>query len=171
MVIEFVVGDLLGQRVDAIVNAANEWLAHGAGVAGAIAGAAGPALQEESRRLGGCPVGGAVVTTAGRLPQRAVIHAVGPVWSGGGAGEPELLAAAHRAIVARAAEHGLATIALPAISTGVFGYPADLAAPIAVGAIAEAMRGTPSVGLARFCFLDRGARDVYAAAAADLGLA
>jgi O-acetyl-ADP-ribose deacetylase (regulator of RNase III) len=169
MGIEFVVGDLLGQRVDAIVNAANEWLAHGAGVAGAIAGAAGPALLEESRRLGGCPVGDAVVTTAGRLPQRAVIHAVGPVWSGGEAGEAGLLASAHRAVVARAAEHGLATLALPAVSTGVFGYPAALAAPVAVGAMAEAMRETPSVTLARFCFLDRAARDIYASAAADLG--
>ncbi len=117
MTIEFVIADLLAQDVDAVVNPANERLAHGGGVAGLIARAAGPDLEEDSLRIGGCPTGDAVVTRAGRLPQRAVIHAVGPVWRGGGAGEARLLAAAHRAVVARAQEEGLATIALPAIST------------------------------------------------------
>lgn len=100
--VEFVIADLLAQEVDAIVNPANEHLAHGGGVAGLIARAAGPELEEDSRRIGGCPTGGAVVTRAGRLPQRAVIHAVGPVWRGGGAGEAALLASAHRAVIARA---------------------------------------------------------------------
>jgi O-acetyl-ADP-ribose deacetylase (regulator of RNase III) len=162
--IEFHVADLLSQPVDAIVNAANERLAHGAGVAGAIAAAAGPELQVESRRIGHCPTGGAVVTGAGRLPQRAVIHAVGPVWNGGGAGEEELLAACHRAVVARARENGFATLALPAISTGIFGFPVARAAPVAIAALREAMAEAPGVTLVRFCFLDPAVRDAYAAA-------
>lgn len=164
--LEFAVADLLAQDVDALVNAANERLAHGGGVAGAMARAAGPAFAEESRRVGGCPVGGAVVTGAGLLPQRAVIHAVGPVWRGGDVGEEALLAACHRAAVERAVEHGLRTIALPAISTGIFGYPVDLAAPVAVRALAEAMDAHPRVELARFCFLDAEVEAVYREAAA-----
>ena len=164
--IEFVVADLLAQDVDALVNPANERLAHGGGVAGLIARAAGPELEEDSRRIGGCATGDAVVTRAGALPQRAVIHAVGPVWSGGGAGEPEALASAHRAVVARAEEHGLATLALPAISTGIFGYPLDRAAAVAVPAIADALADAPGVALVRFCFLDEGSRVTYAAALA-----
>jgi len=163
-VVEFVVGDLLAQEVDAIVNPANARLAHGGGVAGLIARAAGPDLAEDSRRIGGCATGGAVVTRAGLLPQRAVIHAVGPVWRGGDAGEPALLAAAHRAAVARAEEEGLATVAFPAISTGIFGYPADLAAPVAVRAVREAAGASPVVTLVRFCFLDEATRAVYATA-------
>ncbi|MGE0027555.1 MAG: macro domain-containing protein [Thermoleophilia bacterium] len=162
--VEFVIADLLTQEVDAIVNPANEHLAHGGGVAGLIARAAGPDLEEDSRRIGHCPTGGAVVTRAGRLPQRAVIHAVGPVWRGGDAGEAGLLAAAHRAVVARAEEEDLATIALPAISTGIFGYPLDRAAPVAVGAVTGAVEASAVVTLVRFCFLDDAARAVYAAA-------
>lgn len=160
----FVVADLLAQDVDAIVNLANEHLAHGGGLAGLIARAAGPELEAESRSIGHCAIGDAVVTTAGRLPQRAVIHAVGPVWRGGAAGEPELLASAHRAIVRRAAEHGLATLALPAISTGIFGYPAALAAPAAVAGIAEELADHRGVTQVRFCFIDEGSRALYAAA-------
>lgn len=169
--IEFQLTDLLSQDVDAIVNAANEWLAHGAGVAGAIAKAAGPELEEDSRRIGRCATGDAVVTRAGRLRQRAVIHAVGPVWRGGGEGEAEALASAHRAIVARAEEEGFASVALPAISTGIFGYPLDLAAQTAVAALADAMADARTLTLARFCFLDRDARDAYAAAAERAGIA
>ena len=106
-----------------------------------------------------------MVTRAGALPQEAVIHAVGPRWRGGRAGEDALLAACHRAIVARAGERGFTSIALPAISTGIFGYPPELAAPVAVGALAEAMRGVPGLALARFCFLDDATRGLYAAAA------
>ncbi len=167
--IEFRVADLLTQDVDAIVNAANEWLAHGAGVAGAIAAAAGPELDEDSRRIRHCPTGEAVVTRAGRLPQRAVIHAVGPVWRGGGEGEAELLASAHRAIVARAEESGFASIALPAISTGIFGYPPERAAATAVAAIAQAMAGARTLTLARFCFLDARLCEVYRRAAEEAG--
>ncbi len=170
MPLELALADLLAQPVDAIVNPANEGLMHGGGVAGLIARAAGPALEEESRRVGHCSTGDAVVTTAGDLPQRAVIHAVGPVWRGGGEGEPDLLASCHRALVARAAEHGLATLALPAISTGVFGYPVDRAAPVAVAALAEALAATPAVTVARFCFVDPAVRDAYAEAAAALGV-
>jgi O-acetyl-ADP-ribose deacetylase (regulator of RNase III) len=162
--IEFAIADLLAQDVDAIVNPANEHLAHGGGVAGLISRAAGPDLEEDSRRIGRCPTGDAVVTRAGRLPQRAVIHAVGPVWRGGGAGEAEALASAHRAVVARAEEEGLATIALPAISTGVFGYPVELAAPVAVAAVRAAADASGVVTLVRFCFLDEAARAAYAAA-------
>lgn len=165
MIIEFLVADLLRQPVDAIVNPANERLAHGGGVAGAIAAAAGPELSATSRAIGHCPTGGAVVTVAGELPQRAVIHAVGPVWAGGDAGEEDLLAACHRAVVARARENGLATLALPAISTGIFGFPVDRAAPVAVAALREAMAAAPGVTVARFCFLDPAVRDAYAAAA------
>jgi O-acetyl-ADP-ribose deacetylase (regulator of RNase III) len=163
--IEFAVADLLAQDVDAIVNPANERLAHGGGVAGLIARAAGPELEEDSRRIGGCPTGEAVVTRAGALPQEAVIHAVGPRWGGGRSGEDVLLAACHRAIVARARERGFASIALPAISTGIFGYPPELAAPVAVGALADAMQAEPGLALARFCFLDDAVRGLYAAAA------
>ena len=169
--IEFRVADLLAQEVDAIVNAANEWLAHGAGVAGAIAAAAGPDLDEDSRRIGHCPTGEAVVTRAGLLPQRAVIHAVGPVWRGGAAGEPDLLASCHRAVVARAEENGFASIALPAISTGVFGYPPARAAATAVGALGEAMATARTLTLARFCFLDARVCDVYRRAGEGAGLA
>lgn len=164
LVVEFAIADLLAQEVDAIVNPANEHLAHGGGVAELIARAAGPDLEEDSRRIGHCPTGGAVVTRAGRLPQRAVIHAVGPVWRGGGAGEADLLAAAHRAVVARAQEMGLATVALPAVSTGIFGYPVHLAAPVAVGAIRAAAEGSDLVTLVRFCFLDEATRAAYATA-------
>ena len=104
------------------------------------------------------------MTRAGRLPQRAVIHAVGPVWRGGDAGEAEALASAHRAVVARAGEGGRATIALPAISTGIFGYPVELAAPVAVAASREAAEASAAVTLVRFCFLDEATRAAYAAA-------
>ena len=160
--IECVVGDLLAQPVDALVNAANDRLAHGGGVAGLIARAAGPALVEESARLGGCPTGEAVVTGAGDLPQRWVIHAVGPVWRGGAAGEEEALAACHRAVVRRAAEIGASSVALPAISTGIFGYPPERAAPVAVSALRDALAAAGGPRLVRFCFLNEAARAPYA---------
>lgn len=167
-VLQFVVADLLAQDVDALVNAANERLSHGGGVAGAIARAGGQDLVAESRRLGGCPTGEAVVTGAGDLPQRWVIHAVGPVWEGGGAGEDEALAACHRAIIARAHELGARSIALPAIATGIFGFPADRAAPIAVGAVAAALDSAPGLDVVRFCFVDHALCALYATAGEDL---
>jgi O-acetyl-ADP-ribose deacetylase len=166
--LQFVVADLLVQDVDALVNAANERLAHRSGVAGAIARAAGPGLVAESRRLGGCPTGDAVATGAGDLPQRWVIHAVGPVWAGGGQGEEEALASCHRAVVARAADLGARSIALPAIATGIFGFPAERAAPVAVSAIAAALRSAPTLQTVRFCFVDHALCVIYATAAADL---
>jgi O-acetyl-ADP-ribose deacetylase len=159
--IEFVVGDLTEQAVDAIVNAANESLLGGGGVDGAIHRAGGAEILAESRRLGGCPTGDAKATTAGRLPARWVIHAVGPVWRGGGAGEAELLASAHRRALETASELGARTIAFPAISCGIYGYPPELAAPVAVDAAGE-LDG--DFELIRFVFLDDGLRDVFAAA-------
>lgn len=163
--ITFVVGDLTTQPVDAIVNAANESLAPGGGVCGAIHRAGGPTIAEECARLGGCATGDAKATGGGDLPARWVIHAVGPVWHGGGTGEEELLASAHRRSVAVAAEVGARTVAFPAISCGIYGYPPELAAPTAVGAVRQALAGNPTVDGARFVFLDDGLRSIFAQAA------
>jgi len=130
-------GDTTHETVDVIVNAANSSLLGGGGVDGAIHRAGGPRILEECRaivaRQGGCPTGEAVITSAGRLDARYVVHTVGPVWHGGGHGEPALLASAYRASLTLAAEQGARTIAFPSISTGVYHYPIDLAAPLALG--------------------------------------
>jgi O-acetyl-ADP-ribose deacetylase (regulator of RNase III) len=160
-VITFVVGDLTSQEVDAIVNAANEHLAPGGGVCGAIRRAGGEEIFEECARLGGCPTGHAKATAAGRLPARYVIHAVGPVWQGGGHGEAELLASAYRSSLEVAQELGCRTIAFPALSTGIYGYPPELAAPTAVQAVSELEDRFDEI---RFVFLDDAMRELFSRA-------
>jgi O-acetyl-ADP-ribose deacetylase (regulator of RNase III) len=157
--IDVVRGDITEQRVDAIVNAANSSLLGGGGVDGAIHRRGGPAILEECRRLGGCETGDAKATTAGELPAQWVIHTVGPVWHGGGAGEAELLASCHRRALEVARELGARTVAFPAISTGVYGYPVELAARVAVGAVRD-----HDLDLVRFVLFGDDAYDAFAAA-------
>jgi O-acetyl-ADP-ribose deacetylase (regulator of RNase III) len=157
-VITFVVGDLTEQRVDAIVNAANEALVAAAGVCGAIRRAAGDEIFEECARLGGCATGDAKATGAGRLPAQYVIHAVGPIWQGGDRGEPELLGSAYRRALEVGEQLGCRTIAFPALSTGIYGFPPELAAPIAVAAARPFADRFDEI---RFVFLDGATRDLF----------
>jgi len=161
--IEVVQGDLTVERVDAIVNAANSALLHGGGVAGAVVRAGGDSIQRESKRLAPVPVGGAVVTGAGRLPCRFVVHAVGPVWGEGD--EEAKLAAAVTAALDRAEELGLASIALPAISTGVFGFPKRAGCSIITAVVVARLR-SPSGSLAtvRLVSIDRETAEHFAVA-------
>jgi O-acetyl-ADP-ribose deacetylase (regulator of RNase III) len=165
-VIELVIGDITEQDVHAIVNAANSTLLGGGGVDGAIHRAGGPSILRECRELGGCRTGDAKATGAGRLRARHVLHAVGPIWRGGGEDEEEELASCHRRAIELAAELGDRTVAFPAISTGAYGYPVDRAAPIAIHATEEALRAHPEVELARFVFRDRATLEHYEAALA-----
>ena len=136
-------GDITTLAVDAIVNAANEALAPGGGVCGAIHRAAGPDLAKACRPLAPCPTGEARITPGFNLAARHVIHTVGPVWHGGGQGEPDLLAACYRNSLALAAGEGLAAIAFPAISTGIFGYPAEAATEVAVAPVRDCLKDSP----------------------------
>jgi O-acetyl-ADP-ribose deacetylase len=163
-VIEAVRGDITEQQVDAIVNAANSSLLGGGGVDGAIHRAAGPELLDECRTLGGCGIGEAKATAGYRLPSTHVIHTVGPVWTGGTRGEPELLAACHANALAVASELGCRSVAFPAISTGIFGYPPERAAEVAVAATREALGEHGTVELVRFVLFDERMEQIYAAA-------
>ncbi|HWA45152.1 MAG TPA: O-acetyl-ADP-ribose deacetylase [Hypericibacter adhaerens] len=146
-------GDITTLDVDAIVNAANERLAPGGGVCGAIHRAAGPELAEACARIGPCPTGGARATPGFRLKARLVIHAVGPVWQGGGQGEPDKLAGAYRAAMRIAADRGCRSIAFPAISTGIYGYPLAPATRIAVATVREELERPGAPGRVVFaCF-------------------
>ncbi len=151
--ITLVQGDITIQQVDAIVNAANEQLLGGGGVDGAIHRAAGPQLLAECRTLGGCPTGEARITRGYRLPAKFVIHTVGPIWRGGNKGEPELLASCYRGSLQLAVDNGVKTIAFPSISTGVYGFPIELAAPLAIGTVQEFIEDESSIEGVRFvCF-------------------
>jgi O-acetyl-ADP-ribose deacetylase (regulator of RNase III) len=169
--LEICVADITTLDVDAIVNAANTRLLGGGGVDGAIHRAAGPELLAECRTLGGCATGSAKITRGYRLKAKHVIHAVGPVWSGGGAGEEELLASCYRTSLALAAEHELVSIAFPAISTGVYRFPPDLAARVAVGTVREEMSANPR-GITRvvFCCFSADSAAHHRDAFAELGL-
>ncbi len=158
--IEIVNGDITKLKVDAIVNAANSSLLGGGGVDGAIHRAAGPELLEECRRLNGCPTGQAKITRGYRLPARHVIHTVGPVWYGGTRGEAELLRSCYRSSLALAVEHGIKSIAFPAISCGVYGYPVQQASRIAVDETLRFVAEHPEIEQVIFtCF----GNDVYEA--------
>ncbi|MCP9456294.1 MAG: O-acetyl-ADP-ribose deacetylase [Nitrospira sp.] len=143
--------DITTLHVDAIVNAANESLRPGGGVCGAIHRAAGPALAEECRRLGGCRTGDAKMTGGHRLPARYVIHTVGPVWQGGQHGEAEQLASCYRRCIELAAANGISSIAFPSISTGIYGYPIEEAAAIAVTTVHSSLANAPAVQEVIFC--------------------
>ena len=167
--ISVVVGSIVDLDVDAIVNAANSSLQGGGGVDGAIHRAAGPELALEARRLAPCPTGEARITAGHRLRARHVIHTVGPVWRGGSAGEPAQLASCYRSSLALAAEHHLATIAFPAISTGIYGYPRAAACAIAVREVADWLDANELPRHVIFCMFSGDAGEAMLDALEELG--
>ena len=171
-ILDILVADITTLDVDAIVNAANRSLLGGGGVDGAIHRAAGPELLAECKTLGGCDTGSAKITRGYRLKARHVIHAVGPVWGGGSKNEETLLAGCYRTALDLAAENSLSSIAYPAIATGIYRFPADLAARIAVGTVASEIAARPR-GMARviFCCFSPESAEHHKAAFAELGLA
>jgi O-acetyl-ADP-ribose deacetylase (regulator of RNase III) len=165
-------GDITHQVTDAIVNAANSGLMGGGGVDGAIHRAGGPAILEECKQIvaahGGLPTGQAVITTAGNMPARHVIHTVGPVWHGGGSAEADLLASAYRKSLELTAAEKLASVSFPSISTGVYGYPVDQAARIALKEVVSFLDKTTSVKEVVFVLFDTRTFDAYAAALKEI---
>jgi O-acetyl-ADP-ribose deacetylase (regulator of RNase III) len=159
--IEIVRGDITTQEVDAIVNAANESLLGGGGVDGAIHRAAGPRLLEECRTIGGCPTGEARITGGYRLPARCVIHTVGPVWRGGGRGESELLASCYRNSLVLARAHECHTVAFPAISCGVYGYPLEQAAEVSLRTVEDELSARPEPPVVRWVLFDERAYEAW----------
>jgi O-acetyl-ADP-ribose deacetylase (regulator of RNase III) len=167
--LELVQGDITAQDTDAIVNAANTTLLGGGGVDGAIHRAGGPAILAACRKLGGCATGDAKITPGGRLRARFVIHAVGPVWRGGGHGERELLARAYRRSLEVAVEHGLTSLAFPSISTGAYRFPIEAAATIALATVAAFVSERPgTLRLVRFVLFTAADLGVYEQALARL---
>ncbi len=162
--IEIIQGDITRSAVDAIANAANTSLLGGGGVDGAIHRAAGPELLAECRTLGGCETGKAKITRGYRLPARYVLHTPGPVWSGGDRGEPELLAGCYRNCLELAAQYGCRTVDFPSISTGVYGYPVDKAAHVALAAIKESLEKHPEIERVRMVCFDARTKAAYDAA-------
>ncbi|MDF1735963.1 MAG: O-acetyl-ADP-ribose deacetylase [Minwuia sp.] len=169
MRLEVVDSDITRLRVDAVVNAANETLLGGGGVDGAIHAAAGPALLEACRGIGGCPTGEVRLTDGFRLPARHVMHTVGPVWQGGEAGEPELLGQCYQRCMELAVSRRFRSIAFPAISTGVYGYPLRKAAQIAVGTVLDFRKVKHAPTRITFCCFGREATDVYSLTLAEMG--
>ena len=167
--IEIILGDITRQSVDAIVNAANCSLLGGGGVDGAIHRAAGPELLAECRTLHGCETGKAKITKGYRLPAKYVIHTPGPVWHGGGYGEPELLASCYRSCLELAAQNGCETVDFPSISTGVYHFPLEKAAEIAIGTIAGCLREHPEIKRVRMVCFDTRTKAFYDRALEKLG--
>ena len=165
---DIVQGDITKQHVDAIVNAANTSLLGGGGVDGAIHRAAGPQLLDECRTLGGCPTGQAKITAGYRLPVKYVIHTVGPVWRGGGAGEADLLASCFRTSLELAEKHGCETVAFPAISCGVYGYPLAEAARVSLATVRDYLCVHSTPALVRWVMFDPAAYEAWVKASASL---
>jgi O-acetyl-ADP-ribose deacetylase (regulator of RNase III) len=160
--LSLVEGDITKEETDAIVNAANSRLAGGGGVDGAIHRAGGPSIMEECRQIGGCPTGQAVITTAGNLKAKYVIHAVGPVYHGGTRGEAALLKSAHVESLKLASAKKLRSISFPAISTGVYGYPVNEAALIALRTVIDYLKEHADIGLVRFVLFGRKTYEIFA---------
>jgi O-acetyl-ADP-ribose deacetylase (regulator of RNase III) len=169
-VLELVTGDITRQTTDAIVNAANSQLAGGGGVDGAIHRAGGPSIMAEicQRYPRGCPTGDAVITNAGQLPARYVIHAVGPIWHGGQRREAEQLASAYQKSLAVAVAHQCHSVALPSLSTGAYGYPVTLAAQTAIAAVVAFLREHQQPSVVRWVLFDSGTYAAYAAALTEM---